>query len=157
MFRRPNNLAQRLTDRSIPEPNTGCHLWLGTLLDSGYGIISWKGHMYRAHRLAWECAHGPIPEGLLVCHRCDVRACVNPDHLFLGTPRDNVLDMFAKGRERKRRGEANLGATKLTSEQVSQIRASTESNAALARRFPVSRPQISRIRNGKTWPMEATW
>ena len=78
-------------DGCIPEPNTGCWLWLGFISPDGYGTRL-------AHRRAWELARGPIPDGMLVCHRCDVRHCVNPDHLFLGTHLDNMRDMIRKGR-----------------------------------------------------------
>lgn len=81
---------------------SGCWLWLGKMDSGGYGVIR-KGpakeqRSYRAHRLFYEEYVGPIPEGLWVLHRCDVRCCVNPNHLFLGTRADNMNDMYAKGR-----------------------------------------------------------
>jgi hypothetical protein len=81
--------------RVIPEPNTGCWLWEGPVNFFGYGL----SHHSRVHRLAWEEANGPIPDGLFVLHRCDVPSCCNPDHLFLGTHQDNADDKKRKGRD----------------------------------------------------------
>ena len=83
-------------DRVIPEPNSGCWLWEGAQTTGGYGLVGRNGKLVYVHRLAWETTHGPIPKGLDVCHRCDVPACVNVGHLFLGTARDNALDMVTK-------------------------------------------------------------
>jgi hypothetical protein len=85
-------------DRLIPEPNSGCWLWEGAVTNDGYGMICRNGTTLRVHRLAWEEVNGPIPDGLNVCHTCDVPACCNPAHLFVGTQQDNVSDMRAKGR-----------------------------------------------------------
>jgi len=81
------------------EKTDGCWLWRAALSTNGYGQTSRDGVQIRAHRLAWELERGPIPVGLLVLHRCDVPTCVNPDHLFLGTNKDNSRDMAAKGRD----------------------------------------------------------
>lgn len=94
-------LAERLDQRSIPVPWSGCTLWTGRTNGHGYGIFWVNGKFLRAHRLAWECAFGAIPEGMWVLHRCDVRSCVNPNHLFLGSPQDNQSDMAKKTRGRK--------------------------------------------------------
>jgi len=85
-------------DRLIPEPNSGCWLWEGSVDGSGYGMVNRKGKILKVHRLAWEASNGPILGDLWVLHRCDVPACCNPAHLFLGTPLDNTRDMIAKGR-----------------------------------------------------------
>lgn len=75
-----------------------CWLWTGLLNRRGYGVTRHNGRACLAHRKAWELANGPIPDGFMVCHRCDVRNCIRPDHLFLGSAADNTADMIAKGR-----------------------------------------------------------
>ena len=84
----------------MPEPNSGCLLWIAGTNHKGYGVLNLDGKALKAHRVAWAHRYGPIPPRLQVCHKCDVRSCINTDHLFLGTNRDNVLDMIRKGRGR---------------------------------------------------------
>ena len=92
------SIADRLEANSIPEPNSGCLIWIGPAHWKGYGQIHKDGKKQRAHRVAWTLKNGPIPEGLCVLHHCDMPPCINPDHLFIGTQQDNVADMIAKGR-----------------------------------------------------------
>lgn len=91
---------QRFEETTMPIPWSGCHIWLGSLTHNGYGIFFRdKNHRNeRAHRFAYALKHGPIPEGMQVCHSCDERSCVNPDHLFIGSAQDNTDDMMRKGR-----------------------------------------------------------
>lgn len=127
---------------------------------SGYGMLRWArrdggdGQNWRAHRMAWVKAYGPIPDGMFVCHRCDNPPCVNPDHLFLGTPGDNSRDRDRKGRHVALRGESN-GSSKLNDDAVRAIRARYAaggvSQRALADEFGVDRVAVGFVVNGKTW------
>lgn len=102
---------------------TACIEWTGARTSSGYGHRTIKGRQFQVHRLAWEAANGPIPDGMCVLHRCDNRPCFNIEHLFLGTRLDNNLDAIAKGRARRnpRRGESHAQA-KFTDAQAEEIR-----------------------------------
>lgn len=123
----------------------GCWIWVGTIDAAGYGAFSVREQRFRAHRWAYEHFRGEPPGDYLVCHTCDVPSCVNPDHLFLGTPADNSADMVAKGRQQ--RGERHSRA-KLSDADVVAIRDGSETNAAMARRYGVSECAISLIRRG---------
>jgi hypothetical protein len=88
------SLAERLAYYSKSEPLTGCQIWRGATVN-GYGSLRYQGGHQQAHRLAWSLKNGPIPTGMVLCHRCNVRRCVNPDHLVLGTRADNNADTKA--------------------------------------------------------------
>jgi hypothetical protein len=91
---------KRLFDNSVPVPESGCLLWVGNTTPNGYGQMTIGGKKIQVHRLSYEINGGDIPDGMLVCHHCDVRSCINPNHLFLGTHKDNTQDMMKKGRHR---------------------------------------------------------
>ncbi len=135
-----------------------CWLWHGDSTAKGYGILpsptgerTQRGKLRRiyAHRLFWELFNDKsIPDGFLVCHRCDVRNCVNPEHLFVGTPLENSADMKAKGRSTW--GEKNPRA-KLKESEVVEIKSllkSGQSQASLGEKFGVSRGAIKEIHRG---------
>lgn len=148
----PCEVIERFFAKIEPIPECGCWIWLGALDQIGYGLGYDGRRVLRAHRLSWRIVNGPIPEGIDVLHHCDVRPCVNPHHLFLGTHAENMADMVRKGRSRHvlRLGEKNPSA-KLTSAQVAEIRASKELQRTLALRFVVDQSTISLIRNGRIW------
>jgi Autographiviridae endonuclease len=149
MSARYGTLYERMDRETIPEPNSGCWLFCGPCDDAGYGRIRVGKKKNRVHRLGFERCIGPIPEGMDVLHRCDVPACWNPDHLFLGTIADNVADKTAKGRQARGEGAA---AAKLTDEQVSAIRASDKTQRQLAQDYGVcSHNTIGRIKRLERW------
>jgi hypothetical protein len=149
----PRPLRDRFEDKIAKCPMSGCWLWTGGAHPNGYGGTS--GGKELAHRASWRLFRGPIPKGLHVLHRCDVRLCVNPAHLFLGTQADNLRDCREKGRARFPgvRGERNT-RSRLTAESVKSIRelaAIGTRQVALAREFGVTRNAIAHVVSRKTW------
>ena len=132
-----------------------CWPWTGACR-VGYGAVAWCGRVEGTHRVAWTLSHGPIPDGMHVLHRCDVRPCCNPSHLFLGTNADNISDRMAKGR----RGGGGppgerSGMARLTADRVREIRrryaAGGISQRALAAEFGVSKGAVKHVLSGRTW------
>lgn len=156
--RRPTLLAAFL--ERVAFGMTPCWHWVGSRSEIGYGMFAGARTTYGcpeivAHRISWHLHCGPIPDGQNVLHRCDVRACVNPDHLFLGTQLDNIADMVAKGRHRNvpMFGEDNPGAV-LTVERVLAMRAAHAagvSQHALAKQFGVSVMTVNRCVRRLSW------
>lgn len=131
-----------------------CWVWTAGKTQKGYGSFYGGGRLRRAHRTSWELANGPIPDGLFVCHRCDNRPCVRPDHLFLGTAKDNMDDARAKGRPVRvfPSGESHPSA-RLTGADVVAILAlrGTATAQQIAARFGTSRTTVQSVWAGTKW------
>lgn len=123
--------------------DAGCWVFRGSRNKDGYGVMTVRGKRTLTHRLAYETWVGPIPDGLIVRHKCDNPPCINPEHLEVGTHRENSEDMVRRGR---------LGAlAKLSAGDVAEIRASTCTRQALSQRFGVSPSTIDKLINRETW------
>lgn len=157
-FQQALTAKEKITEYSIPEPNTGCWLWLGAMSkENGYGTVFVCGSMWKAHRISYIEFKGPIPVGYHVCHSCDMPMCVNPDHLFVGTHLDNMKDRDKKGRREAPKGSKN-GFAKLDEETARQIKIALhdqhitkESQQDIAIRFKIQSSTISLIKAGKRW------
>ena len=126
----------------------GCWNWTGRRSRYGYGQFGKDA--VGAHRVSWTELRGPIPEGHFVCHSCDNPPCINPDHLFLGMPKDNTRDMIDKGRSKHPNGQ-DASTAKLTAENVAEIRKSALSQSEIARKFGITQSNVSRIRSRQSW------
>jgi len=150
--------AERLLAKSEPEPMSGCWLWTGARAN-GYGALRVNMAMMKAHRGAWVVWRGAIPEDRCVLHRCDTPACINPDHLFLGTHDDNAKDRNRKGRQSPHcpppmPGKQNPNAL-LTDADVRAIRAAPmrgrRQAEALGNLYGISWSNVYRVRQGYAW------
>ncbi len=128
---------------SIPEPNSGCWLWTASLNSSGYGQLRY-GFESVASRISYAAFKG-CPDGYYVCHSCDNPACVNPDHLFLGTPLDNMRDKVRKGRHRFGR----VGRRKHSDQVIADVLAAKGTQQEISDRFGVERSYVGELKRGK--------
>lgn len=144
-------LHERFLEKTSPEPNSGCWIWTGSINASGYGTMNANGKTVLAHRYIFEKMEGGAA-GKCVCHKCDNRLCVNPDHLWLGSVGDNNRDRHAKGRSS---GGRNLGknnpAAKIDWPAVHDIRSKQESRRIYAERYGITYFTVRDIEIGRIW------
>jgi len=148
-------ILERIKRKIKVNEETGCWEWQGCRTSKGYGWMHADGgrnHSDGVHRLMWRQLNGKVPNGLQVLHRCDNRACCNPDHLCVGTPEDNSVDMVKKGRSAK--GEQH-SQRKLTETQVREIRALYKTKsvtlAEIGMQFGIGAPAVHAIVNRRLW------
>lgn len=134
---------ERFFDNIFPEPNSGCWIWMGSLAKRDYARIYINRKEYVGSRFSYEIHKGKIPTGMVVRHSCDNTCCVNPDHLLVGTQRDNATDMVIRRRNQK--------CTKLLPEDISIIRADTRNLSVIATHYGVTGATISLVKRRKTW------
>lgn len=142
---------ERLKLRSAPSEN-GCIIFIGSKNSLGYGELSYKGKRFRAHRLSYISHVGPIPDGMVVCHKCDNPPCINPEHLFIGTQADNLKDGRKKGRVAtpNPRGERH-GLAKLSADKIVAIRKDQRTQREIAKEYGVHQTTIKNIKLNRTW------
>ena len=156
--------SDRFWSKVAPEALSGCWLWHGAVNPRGYGSFGLNGRTVLAHRHAYELTTGPIPTGLFLLHRCDVPACVNPDHLHVGTHAENMTEMTSRGRSgvgdrnssrrhpRSRPRGERVGTAKLSAVEVEEIRELRGvSQREIARRYGVDQSTVHHVVSGKTW------
>lgn len=145
---------ETLLATATPIPDTGCWLWLGPVAGgTGYPLTKQHGRSIAAHRLMLQLTLGSSLAGLDACHRCDVRTCISPDHLFPGTRKENLGDMHKKGRANTATGERHSRAA-LTNAQVYEIRrraATGENQHKIACDYGVTHTAINYIHRRRTW------
>lgn len=154
MYKRPEITVEYLLGRSMPIPESGCWVWLGAVSSGkrGYPVISDKnGLAVKVTRLIWEMLHGSIPEGMFICHKCDVPSCINPDHLYAGTPKQNSADMMKRNRSYLQKVQGNVRRKRITREQAIAVMTSTKSLHEMAKEFSLQVGTLSYIRSGRTW------
>ena len=134
-------VRERFEAKYIPEPNSGCWLWEASA-SLGYGKIWVNVKLRKAHRVSYELFRGEVPEDMDVCHKCDNTYCVNPDHLFVGTAKDNIRDCIDKGRFVQNTNEY------ITNETIKYIRTCGKSSYRLAKDLGINQSYINKIQRG---------
>ena len=136
--------------RNVSLSTTGCWEWEGAKSVKGYGRIKFGGSYWAAHRLMAHIKIGDVGGSVTVCHRCDNPCCINPEHLFIGTQKQNIDDRDLKGRRNQARGERQ-GSAKLTEEQVKAIRLDPRKQSVIAAEFGISRAHVGNLKANRAW------
>lgn len=150
-------LIKLFSNITVGATRRGCWIWEGYRDVDGYGSFSYRKVPARVHRLIWILLYGAIPDGMCICHKCDVPACCNPKHLFIGTHADNVADRHKKGRDYRGNKQGNyvkgskVHSAKLTEAQVREIRELKLSHTETAELYGVSRYTVGLIRSNRLW------
>jgi hypothetical protein len=142
------NELDRFMQNVAPEPNSGCWLWTGLVNKHGYGRAWYKKKVMLAHRASYELFCDVNLGSNILCHKCDAPSCVNPDHMFIGVPKDNSLDMVSKNRQSK---GTHRPKAKLDENAVLHIRAKLMPQREYAKIYGVSQSKISFAQTGKSW------
>lgn len=143
------SIKDRFLSHVSPEPNSGCWIWTASYFNSGYGKFAETPKKSKlAHRVSYGLFCSEIPDKHYVCHKCDNKSCVNPDHLFLGTPQENSNDMVRKNRQAK---HSQIRECRLTREQAKVIMESTLSIKEIAKILNVSYGIVWNVKNGKAY------
>lgn len=142
-------------DRVIPEPNSGCWLWIAAVASHGYGTFEKNK---TAHRYSCELTYGAIPKGMLALHKCDIKICVNPKHIYIGSKKENSADAYSRGRMNNvwHPAGSQHPAAKLNQDQIAEIRSvigrfKRGQRSEMAARFGVSPATISDVKGGYSW------
>jgi hypothetical protein len=128
--------------------DSGCWMWRSTVKRDGYGQFWYEGKPVKAHHVSYRLHKGPIPTGAWVCHTCDVKTCVNPEHLYVGDARTNARDRDQRQRHIGRRKRADLPLIEATVKEIHRLRAEGLSQIAIGRRVGYAQPTVSKILNG---------
>ena len=148
--RKTRPILERIMEKVVKDPISGCWNYTGTLIN-GYGSINTGkfGPRIFLHREMYKIYKGNIPKGMLVCHKCDNPKCCNPDHLFMGTHKDNMQDMWKKGRKIIPHGEQAY-YHKFTTKQIDNIRKDKRPYSVITKEYNITKSHVSYIKNFKT-------
>lgn len=153
--RTKTEVSQEVLNGYCADSVTGCWNWTRAKNQFGYGLIFFNGKTHRAHRVSYEIKNGPIPKGIIVRHSCDNPSCINPNHLLLGTKKENTWDMILRGRSKLKTGDHINGTkhplSKIDESIAEKIFLSEGKHSDIAKKFGVSASLVGGIKRGTHW------